>query len=172
MVARTNGRQYQYAGILNPYLRILMSGWIFTYPQASSGRHHAVSRYSLFLSSQKLSYMCEGVQMFPGLSITLCLSLCRDLGARVPRPPPRGFALCWRQRCPGASRLHWGSAPPGPDTAPTHTSSSSPSPGQMWREVQTKAPSSFLVWCCFPSDLSLMHEKTWLIPAQWHQHTD
>lgn len=78
--------------------------------------------------------LSEGVQMFPAMSVTfslsVCVHLCARVRARVPPLPPRGLALCWRQRCPGASRLRWGSAPPGPDTAPTHTSSSSPSPGQ------------------------------------------
>lgn len=145
-----------------------MSGCIFTYPQASSGQHRAVSKYSLFFSSQMFNYMWEGVQMFPGMSnITpVCVH---------PPPSPRGLALCWRQRCPGASRLHWGSAPPGPDTAPTHTSSSSPSPGQMWRKVQTKTLSWFLALYCFPSDLLLMRGNTAdscdIKAAEWHQQT-
>lgn len=41
---------------------------------------------------------------------------------------PKGPARCWRQKCPAVSRLRWGLAPPGPDTTPKHTSSSSPFP--------------------------------------------
>lgn len=145
-----------------------MSGWIFTYPQASSGQHRAVSKYSLFFSSQMFNYMWEGVQMFPGMSnITpVCVH---------PPPSPRGLALCWRQRCPGASRLHWGSAPPGPDTAPTHTSSSSPSPGQMWRKVQTKTV-LILGIILFPIRFIAhawkhMADSCDIKAAEWHQQT-
>ncbi len=51
-----------------------------------------------------------------------------------PLPPPRGPARCWKRRCPGVSRLRWGSAPPGHDTTPKHTSSSSPSPVERAEE--------------------------------------
>lgn len=54
-------------------------------------------------------------------------------------PPLRGPARCWRRRCPGASRLHLGSAPLGHDTRPKHTSSSSPSPD---------LPPQYLLWGC------------------------
>lgn len=53
-----------------------------------------------------------------------------------PLPPPRGPALCWRQRCPGVSRLRLGSALPGHDTTPKHTSFSSPSPVEMERRAE------------------------------------
>lgn len=49
-------------------------------------------------------------------------------------PPPRGPALCWRQRCPGVSRQRWGSALLGHDTTPKHTSFSSPSPVEMGKK--------------------------------------
>lgn len=53
-------------------------------------------------------------------------------------PPPRGPALCWRQRCPGVSRQRWGSALLGHDTTPKHTSFSSPSPVEMGRRAEVR----------------------------------
>lgn len=91
-------------------------------------------------------------------SFPACIRLCAH-GAPL---PPRGLAPCWRQRCPGASRLRWGSAPPGHDTTPTRTSFSSPSPGQMWRKDDVSSKETVrntVLILCIRLDSVLMHDK-------------
>lgn len=89
-------------------------------------------------------YTCDAD--VPGTSLcllpfsTVCMShVCLFTCTPPPLPPPRGPAQCWRQRCPGVSRPHWGSVPAGHDTAPRHTSSASPSPD---------LPPQYLLWGC------------------------
>lgn len=83
--------------------------WMNIYRSTSILRGAPCSKYSLFFCSQMLSYMREGVQVFPGVStITVSLSARTLVPPPPPPTPPRGSARCWRQRCPAASRPRWG----------------------------------------------------------------
>lgn len=90
-------------------------------------------------SAQRRGLLCSGADSSPTfVSSALLYSLSNrgDVHLQPLWPPIRGSALCWRRRCPTTSRLRWGSAPPGPDTGPTHASSSSLSPVEVFNDKQ------------------------------------
>lgn len=99
-------------------------------------------------SDVKYIYICgsQCLQVFQAHPCTFCPSsqLVFHIDLFTCVPPPRGPVLCWKQRCPGVSRQRWGSALPGHDTTPKHTSFSSPSPVETGRRAEVRP--SETVW--------------------------